>query len=61
MDDSKTVVRSVRFSPATWEKLQKKSELLGMPAGKLVELATRALLGEPVGDRYKAAAEALGR
>lgn len=58
MDDSKTVVRTVRFSPATWAKLQKKSELLGVPASKLVELAARALLGEPISERYKVTAEA---
>jgi len=58
MDDSKTKVCSVRYAPATWQKIQEKAHQLGIPASKLVELVTRSFLGEPVADKYRVVCEA---
>lgn len=46
MSDSKTVVRQVRFAPAEWSRVKAKAATLGIPAGRLVYLATMRLLGD---------------
>lgn len=60
MDDSKTKVCSVRFAPAHWAKVHARAKELGIPTSRLVELATRAFVGEPVADHYRAVSTALG-
>ena len=61
MDDVKTVVRSVRYTPETWAKIKTKAHELGITTGKLIEMATRSMLGEPVSEKYKAVGQAFER
>lgn len=61
MDDSKTKVVSVRFAPANWERVKERAKELGIPTARLVELATRSFVGDPVADHYRAVGQALGR
>lgn len=58
MDDSKSKVCSVRYAPATWERVKSRAAELGVPASKLIELATRSFLGEPIADQYRRVGEA---
>jgi Fe2+ transport system protein FeoA len=58
MDDSKTKVCSIRYAPAVWDRVKKKAEELGVTPSRFVEVATRAYLGDPMGDQYKRVGDA---
>jgi len=59
-DTTKTVVRQVRFAPAEWRRVRAKADELGIPAARLIQLATMRLLGERTDlDRVEAVAGAL--
>ncbi len=58
-DESKTRTCTVRLTPATWTRTEHRARELGIPPTRLIELATRAFLGEPVAAHHKALAEAL--
>lgn len=46
MIDSKTVVRQVRYAPAEWLRVKKKAAELGIPAGRLIHIATMVFMGD---------------
>lgn len=41
-----SVVSSVRYAPAEWKRVKAKAKELGVPASRLIYLATMRLLGD---------------
>lgn len=59
MDASKSRTCTVRLTPATWARVQSLATQLDIPPTRVLELAARAIVGEPVQEHYKAVADAL--
>lgn len=61
MEDSKTVVASVRFAPAEFKRAKAKAAALGIPVGRLIHMAAMRLLGDKTDlDRVQGLAGELG-
>lgn len=60
MEDSKTVVTSVRFAPAEYKRVKARAAALGVGVGRLIHMATMRLLGDRTDlDHVKSLAGAL--